>query len=94
MSKEKLSQAQSFNLEINATMAENTSNVEVQLGKKMSCNIMFMAHCFKSIMNQDSDIKEAIFVALLEEMGEELKNSNEDKSKAYQDLLSKFKYEA
>ena len=60
------SDSQSFSLEINSSMPENSTKVKLELNKKMQCSIAFMANSFNAIMKQDDDIRTAILIAVAE----------------------------
>lgn len=70
MSNQENQEAQSFLLELTATKAEGTNEVELNLHKKMNCSIQFIANCIKAAMNQEEHIKMGILLAVAHTISE------------------------
>lgn len=68
--KESKQEAQTFSLELIATKAEGTSEVELTVHKKMNCSIQFIANCIKATMNQEEHIKMGILLAVAHTISE------------------------
>lgn len=59
---------QSILFTIDASKAENTDQVRMQLTNKMNCSIGFFANALKAAMKQDEHLKQAVVVALMDDM--------------------------
>lgn len=60
--------AQSILFTIDASKDENTDQVKMQLTNKMNCSIGFFANALKAAMRQDENLRQAVIVALMDEM--------------------------
>lgn len=61
-------EAQSILFTIDASKAEKTDQVKMQLTNKMNCSIGFFANALKAAMKQDEHLRQAVIIALMDEV--------------------------